>query len=518
MIGCDAEFANFIQGRKGDTCLQAAQLLLSAIPGVPAHSLYGGAYAGISFQDAPTDTGRKFLAAGSSAYIDLAHIEMPTAEVLSALDFTCQWRATIRRLQLAMDAVNAALPEGERVCVLANNSDGRGNSWASHLNVLMTETSFRDLFRKPLSFLWLATFHVSSLIFTGAGKVGSENGQACDYQLAQRGGDFFTTLLSWDTTYRRGLINQRDEGHATPEMARLHCIFYDSNLADYSTYLKVGAMQLAVAMLEADFLESSWILEDPLAAATLFSHDVSLSRQARTFGGWQGSALDLQYGFLEQAGRFVARGHADGIVPDAANILSAWSSTLDLLRARDFARLSRRLDWVLKLAFIERAVRKRKLTWTSPEVKALDHMYANLDETEGLFLAAERAGLVDRLADPAQTELRLQQPPEDTRAYTRGRLLAMADPLEVVSVDWNHVEFLLFDSQKLTFGKRRVDLSDPLLWGKKHASEVFRDGSTLEQVIDGLQHLQPDSKALDSKGVDLKNLREEKHESTYKAE
>jgi Pup amidohydrolase len=510
IIGSDAEFANFIEGKPGDTCPEAARLLLDAIPGIPARPPFWGGSGTSACQDSLTDMGRKFLPSGGSAYIDLSHIELPTAEVVSAVDFTHQWRATLRRLQKAIDAVNSRLPAGQRICVAANNSDGHGNSWASHLNVLMTRTSFDELFRKPLSFLALATFQVSSVIFAGAGKAGSENGApGCNYQLAQRGGDFFTTLLSWDTTSRRGLINQRDEGHAGHDMARLHCIFYDSNMADTTTYLKVGALQLVVAMLEVGCVKSNWILEDPVAAARLFSHDVRLSARAKTFGDRQASALELQYGFLEQAGRFVAGGLADGIVPDAPKILEAWSSTLDLLRAKDFVKLTRRLDWVLKLAFIERAMRKRNLIWASPEVKALDHMYANLDESEGLFLAAERRGLVERIADTARTERLLESPPEDTRAYTRGRLLALADPLEISSVDWDHIEFVLFDRQKLMFAQRRVDLSNPLKWGKRHTGDAFQDTSTVSEVIERIRRLQPDSQSI---------REEKKYEPTYEAQ
>jgi Pup amidohydrolase len=289
----------------------------------------------------------------------------------------------------------------------------------------------------------------------------------------------------------------------------LHCIFYDSTMADTTTYLKAGALQMVVAMLEAGCVKSNWILEDPVAAARLFSHDVSLAARAKAFGDRRTSALELQYGFLEQAGRFVACGLADGIVPDAGKILEAWSSTLDLLRAKDFAKLTRRLDWVLKLAFIERAMRKRNLPWASPEVKALDHMYANLDESEGLFLAAERRGLVERIADPARTEQLLESPPEDTRAYTRGRLLALADPLEIDSVDWDHIEFVLFDRQRFMFAQRRVDLSNPLKWGKRHTGDAFQDASTVSEVIERIRRLQPDSQSI---------REEKKYEPTYQVQ
>jgi hypothetical protein len=181
----------------------AVRLLLDAIPGVPAASSWWG---GVCYSEVPTDMGRRYLLNGGCLYNDSQHCEVPTPEVLSASEFTHPWRAVLLRLQQAAASVNQSLPNGERLCVRASNSDGHSNSWASHLNILMTRKSFDALFQKPLHFLWLAGFLVSSQIYAGAGKVGSENGApSCKYQLSQRRGDFFWALMSLDTMYRSGV-------------------------------------------------------------------------------------------------------------------------------------------------------------------------------------------------------------------------------------------------------------------------------------------------------------------------
>ena len=79
-------------------------------------------------------------------------------------------------------------------------------------------------------------------MFTGQGKVGSENGRpATPYQLSQRA-DFVETLMGKQTTHRRPIVNSRDEAlcGATSHfvsgasqdlgLARLHCIFFDNTL------------------------------------------------------------------------------------------------------------------------------------------------------------------------------------------------------------------------------------------------------------------------------------------------
>src|SRR5580698_1059264 len=91
LIGSDAEFTNYILGRTGDTCLAAVRLLLSAMPGVSAGSTNGGTH---YYQPCETDMDRRYFVNGC-AYNDSCHLEMPTAEVLSAERFVNHWRAVL---------------------------------------------------------------------------------------------------------------------------------------------------------------------------------------------------------------------------------------------------------------------------------------------------------------------------------------------------------------------------------------------------------------------------------------
>ncbi len=64
----------------------------------------------------------------------------------------------------------------------------------------------------------------------------------------------------------RPLINLRDEAHAGPEFARLHIIYYDMALAATANILKAGTSQLVVAMIEANWIDLSFCLDDPVAS------------------------------------------------------------------------------------------------------------------------------------------------------------------------------------------------------------------------------------------------------------
>ena len=91
----------------------------------------------------------------------------------------------------------------------------------------------------------LIPFFVTRQVFTGAGKVGSENrAHPCDFQLSQRS-DFFETEVALDTMVKRPIINTRDEPHADREKyRRLHVIVGDSNMSEYSIYLRNGVTAL----------------------------------------------------------------------------------------------------------------------------------------------------------------------------------------------------------------------------------------------------------------------------------
>ncbi len=487
LIGSDAEFTNYVLGRTGDTCLAAVRLLLSAMPGVPAGSTYGGTY---YYQPCETDMDRRYFVNGC-AYNDSCHLEMPTAEVLSAERFVNHWRAVLSRIQEATKAANSRLPADERLCVHASNSDGFSHSWASHLNVLMTREGFDTLFRKPRHFLWLASYQVTSQIFTGSGKACSENGAPpSNFQLSQRGGDFFEVCTSWNTMMRRGLLNERDEAHAGRHLARLHCIYYDSNLSDFATCLKVGALQLVVAMLEAGWLDAQVYLEDPVEASQDISHSLGAAR-VRTLLGDHTTALDIQRRFHESAVSFVEAGFAEDAVPGAERILALWGETLDLLHTNDLDKLSCRLDWVAKLKLIGRGVEEGRFQWGSHQARMLDLAYSNLDPDDGLFFRLERAGLMERLTEPHEVSACLVRPEPDTRAYTRGRLLDLA-PDRIVGVDWDFLKFLVRDPHMKRMAVRTFDMSDPLFWSERNTQHVFDSATGIEDVLNKLDALRPE--------------------------
>jgi hypothetical protein len=520
LCGADMELGNSILGlevAKGSGAL-ASQLLLREIDGLPLPPKHQSAgtvlcealshgQGSTQFSTAtaspnqsgsgynPQDRDRKFLQAnGGCAYIDLDHLELCLPEVLSARDHVAASHAMLRMAREAQQSVNAKLREGLKIVVLANNSDGQGNSYGSHVDFLITRRAWDNLFARRLhNLLFLATYQTSSIVFTGQGKVGSENRTPpVPYQISQRA-DYCETLTGLQTTVNRPIVNSRDEPlcgsrrdareqPATADMARLHVIFYDNTLCHVASLLKVGVMQIVLAMIEAERIKPGLALEDPLDALLRWSHDPTLHARARLTSGRQITAVELQLLFLEEAEQFVARGGCEGIVPDAQFILGLWADTLGKLRTRDYTALAPRLDWVLKLQILQRARQQRPdLDWDSPQLKHLDHMYSSLED--GLYWAYERGSLLETLVTDVEIDRFQHEPPDNTRAWTRARLLRLARPEQVESVDWDSITFSL-TSKNYWPRQRTISLANPLGFGKAACVSLFETSTTLDEALD----------------------------------
>lgn len=525
LCGADCELGNFIAGveRADGTGAEASRAVLREITGLPCPDPCADVYANrsaLSWSNGngawmiqasgsvdsradgygrrayePQDWGRKYLpTSGGCVYIDLNHVEACVPEVISAYDHVAAWHATLRVVRRAQMAANAKLPAGQRIQVLVNNSDGRSNSYGSHVNFLLTRRAWENIFNRKLHYqLFLAAFQASSIIVTGQGKVGAENGAApVAYQLAQRA-DFFETLCAPQTTYHRPLVNSRDEPLCGSEQegpgaacARLHCIFFDNTLCHVATLLKIGLMQIVLVMIEAEQVDARLLLDDAVDAVRRWSHDPSLQARAAMVSGAAVTALELQFRFLDRVKGFVAAGGCDGLVPRAADIVQLWEDTLRKLAAGDLAALTGRLDWVLKLHILQRTLRQRpRLTWRSPEIKVLDHLYGSLDPADGVYWACEAAGAVERIASEERIAHFEDNPPADTRAWTRAMLLRLADDDAIESVDWDRIVFRSgWRGYQRTY--RRLDLDNPLAFTRAETEEIFRRAPDLGAVLDAL--------------------------------
>jgi proteasome accessory factor A len=389
------------------------------------------------------------LANGARLYVDHAHPEYSSPECYDPLEAALYDKVGEQVMRSAARAASDLA--GKQVSLYKNNSDGKGNSYGAHENYLLSrETPFGDVIR------FATTFLVTRQIFTGAGKVGSENDRPeVDFQLTQRA-DFFEEEVGLETTLKRPIINTRDEPHGDPsKYRRLHVIIGDANLSEYQDFLKIGSTALMLAALEDGALPDPLDLLDPIESCWRVSHDLSLGRPLELDGGGTATALELQGRYLEWLAKYVEKELDD---PVWDQVIDEWERTLELLET-DPSKLADTLDWAAKRRLFEGYVERDGLSWEDSKLRALDLQYHDVDPERGLYNRLVSRGSMRRLFDDEQIEDAALNPPTRTRAYFRGRCVSeFSDSL--VAANWDS---LVFDTGESHL--KRVPMMEPLRGG-----------------------------------------------------
>jgi proteasome accessory factor PafA2 len=415
----------------------------------------------------------KTLVNGARYYVDHAHPEYSCPEVTNVRDLVIHEKAGERIVEISRREATQLLPPGAEILLYKNNSDRKGNSYGCHENYLMDRrTSFKQIVE------YLMTFLVTRQVYTGAGKVGSENrAHHCQYQLTQRA-DFFETEVALDTMVKRPIINTRDEPHADREKyRRLHVIVGDSNMSEYTIYLRNGATALLLSMIEDGALRRDLALRDPVRAIKDVSHDPSCRRELQLENGKKMSAVQIQREYLEMAQKYVSGKTVDPITQD---VLAKWEYVLGCLE-RDPMELHREIDWVIKKALIEGFMERKGVDWESAQVSMLDLQYHDLRPEKGLYYLMERQGRVERIVTDAEIDAAITEPPSDTRAYFRGQCLKRY-PAEVFGVNWDSISFGI-GSEPI----KRVLMGEPLKGSKAHVEDLLAISPTARDLVKNLR-------------------------------
>jgi len=415
------------------------------------------------------------LTNGARLYVDHAHPEYSTPEVTTPLDAV---RFDKAGEQVMLDATRAAsrLPGAPQITLYKNNTDNKGASYGAHENYLMRrQTPFADIVTH------LTPFFVSRQVICGAGRVGiGQDGRENGFQISQRA-DFFEVEVGLETTLKRPIINTRDEPHADPEkFRRLHVIIGDANLAEVSTYLKVGTTSLVLAMIEDRFITRDLTVTNPVAALRAVSHDPSLRHKVALKDGRELTAVELQLEYLDLAKKYVADRYGEDADAQTVDILTRWESVLDRLE-RDPMLCARELDWVAKLKLLEQYRDRDGLEWSDAKLHLIDLQYADIRPEKGLYHRLVSGGRIERLLDDASIEQAMHEPPDDTRAYFRGRCLEKY-AANVAAASWDSVIFDLPSHESL----QRIPTTDPLRGTKASVGALIDGSATAEDLFTAL--------------------------------
>ncbi len=378
-----------------------------------------------------------FLANGSRLYLDVgSHPEYATAECDSIGEVVAHDRAGELILEELLIAAEERLAEegikGD-VHLFKNNTDSAGNSYGCHENYLTVRSDEMSHYAEVL-----IPFLITRQIFAGAGKV-LQTSRGARFVVSQRAEHIWEGVSS-ATTRSRPIINTRDEPHADAESyRRLHVIVGDSNMSEYTTYLKVASMAVVLRMVEDQRIElGDFTLENPIRAIREISHDLDLKRPVKLASGTTATALEIQRELLDSALDYA---EANDLPEDEKLGLQMWSETLEALEVNNLRALEAKIDWVIKKNLIESYMSKNDVDLDHANVALLDLQYHSIQRSKSVFFSLERAGMAQRMVDSEAVISAMEVPPQNTRAKLRGDFIRKAkEKKRDFTVDWVHLK------------------------------------------------------------------------------
>jgi Pup amidohydrolase len=499
VVGTEVEYGVSLPGQPGaNAMLLSAQVVNAYASALPAgrarraswdfeeesplrdargFDLGGSGTVAQEFVDAEEETGMAnvILPNGARLYVDHAHPEYSSPEVTNPLD-AVRWDKAGELVMLEAVRRVATMPGvNAPINLYKNNTDNKGASYGAHENYLCArDTPFASLVRH------LVPFFVTRQIVCGAGRVGiGQDGRTAGFQISQRA-DFFEVEVGLETTLKRPIVNTRDEPHADADRyRRLHVIIGDANLAEISTYLKLGTTSLVLAMIEAGFLADDLGIAQPVRELHEVSHDWSLRHTLQLADGRTITALEMQEEYLDRARKFVDDRQGTDVDEQTRDVLDRWESVLTRL-STDPMQLAGELDWVAKLRLLNGYRDRDGLAWDAPRLQLIDLQYSDIRPEKGLYHRLVERGTMQTLLDRDSIRAAVDNPPEDTRAYFRGECLRRYGTA-VAAASWDSV---IFDVGRESLV--RVPMLEPLRGTKAHVRELLDRSPTAQSLIDAL--------------------------------
>ena len=406
------------------------------------------------------------LTNGARLYVDHAHPEYSSPEVTSPRDAVVWDRAG----ELVMREIVGRLAQREPgINLYKNNTDGKGASYGTHENYLVARATPFDRIVSGLT-----PFFVARQVMCGAGRVGiGQESERAGYQIASRS-DFFEAEVGLETTFKRPIINTRDEPHADPDQwRRLHVIIGDANQADVANLVKLGSTSLVLRLVEAGAIDRDLEVLHPVESLKVVSHDPTCRATVRLRDGRDLTAVQILTEYLEMATAFVQR---EGSDPATDEVLQHWERLVGLL-AGDPMDAAADIDWVAKLALLQRYLDRDGLAWDDHRLRAIDIQWSDVRPDKGIFHKLEAGGRITRLTSDEEVSAAVATPPADTRAWLRGRIVEAFGP-QVISASWDSVVLRLPRAGRVA----RLSLLDPLAFGRE-ATEALVSAGDIDDLV-----------------------------------
>ena len=402
-----------------------------------------------------------FARNGGRIYLDCGqHPETSTPECLTLRDAVLYDKAGERTLEEALKKTNRYIRrDGKRKSKrnnpfwLVKNNSHNEETYGSHENYLVRR---QIPFREELADL-LMPFLVTRQIFCGAGTV-LETG----FEISQRARFIKDDISALSRDLRnneqsRAILHFKDSGRNSNDVTladsglwrRLHLILGDSNMSEYTAWLRLGTTALVLRMIEDRRLNEFIRIIQPVECFHQISRDPACRWKIRTLlkenpGGWRQTELtaaQIQEMYLKQAQNYLSGD--SGKIPaenrrEFQKIAWEWKKVLQKLKT-DPILLKEEIDWVMKKNLLEEYKNNRGIDWNHPDLKVLDILYHHIDQDQGLYYLLEREGKARRTFNDQDIEKAKNRPPE-TRAKWRSAVIKLVEEKRIpYRGGWNEI-------------------------------------------------------------------------------
>ena len=205
--------------------------------------------------------------------------------------------------------------------------------------------------------------------------------------------------------------------------------------------------------------------------------EISCRTPVRLADGRRLSPIQIQWEYLDHAKKYVEERDATA---SNAEVLQRWESVLTALED-DPLSLHRELDWVAKYRVLEGYRERDSLQWNDSKLRLVDLQYHDVRRDKGLYHRLAATGKVERITDDDEVQRAMLEPPEDTRAYFRGRCIERFQEA-IVAASWDS---LIFDTGSDVL--QRVPMREPLRGTRSHVEQLLADAPDAATLVGMLQ-------------------------------
>ena len=214
----------------------------------------------------------------------------------------------------------------------------------------------------------------------------------------------------------------------------------------------------------------------PVQAMRQVSYDLTLREPLHLDDGSTVTALEIQWELYDRARKYAETVGLEAVGSEVGEeVLTRWEAVLTALEA-DPSTVADQVDWVAKLRLLDAYRERHGLGWDDARLRAMDLQYSDLRPERCL---ASRVGL-EALVDDADAVLAIDEPPEDTRAYFRGKCLQRWAS-QIVAANWDSI---VFDVGRDPL--RRVPMMEPSRGTRAHVGSLLEASATPAELLDKL--------------------------------